>query len=153
MLTTIPTTLDTAFQPVDRGPAVVLDRLANSILGAFFAVYRELGYGFLPSVYLKALALELSTRCLRFEHQVPFSVFYQGRKVGHYRADLAVEARAIVEIRVGPVVTPVDESQVLNSLRCSQAEVALLLHFGPVADFRRFDAPLAKRLPDTAEGH
>lgn len=141
MLTTIHTSLDGAHNPTDRAPAVLLDRLAGTILGAFYAVHRELGYGFLPSVYLKALALELAQRAVRFDHQVPFGVFFKGRKIGHFRADLCVEGRVIVEVRCGLSLAAPDEAQLIHFLRSSSAELGLLLHFGPEPDFRRVEGP------------
>ena len=36
--------------------------LTEAIIGAFYAVYGDLGYGFLEKVYANALALELHAR-------------------------------------------------------------------------------------------
>ncbi len=37
-----------------------------SILGAFFCLYKELGSGFLESVYQESLEIELAARGIRF---------------------------------------------------------------------------------------
>ena len=43
--------------------APLIDReLTEAIIGAFFEVYNELGYGFLESVYRRALRIALTAR-------------------------------------------------------------------------------------------
>ena len=54
-----------------------------------------MGYGFLERVYEKALALELESMGLRVGRQRPIKVFYLGREVGDYYADLIVEGLVI----------------------------------------------------------
>ncbi|MFI5310207.1 MAG: GxxExxY protein [Gemmatimonadales bacterium] len=61
--------------------------LTRVIIGAFFDVYNELGYGFVESVYQRALPLALTTRGVRSERERPLAVYYKGAAVGDYRAD------------------------------------------------------------------
>lgn len=58
--------------------------LTGKILGAFFQVHKELGYGFSEKVYEKALAILLSEIGLKVETQVRLSVCYHGQKIGEY---------------------------------------------------------------------
>ena len=53
--------------------------LTEEIIGAFYAVYNELGFGFLESVYENAMAIAL--------REYGFSVEQQ---VGEFRCDLLV---------------------------------------------------------------
>jgi len=64
--------------------------LTEVIIGAFFAVYSSLGYGFLEKVYVNALKLELENRGLKVLSEFPIVVRYLGQKVGEYYADLVV---------------------------------------------------------------
>lgn len=117
---------------------LVHEQTTGRILAAFFAVHRELGHGFADAVYLRALILELASRGVQAEQDVPLGVFYKGRKIGTYAADLLVEGKVVLSVRTGPELQEGDRLRLLNAMRCSQAEVGMLLHFGPKPDFRRF---------------
>lgn len=100
-------------------------------IGAFYRVYNGMGFGFLESVYRNALAKELSKAGVTFEREVPVDVWYDGDKMGHFKADFLVEGRVILEVKASIVLTEADRKQLLNYLRGSSVEVGLLLHFGP----------------------
>lgn len=118
-----------------RAPSVLNDRMVATILAAFFTVHRELGRGFVPGVYQRALALEFLQRGLSFEQEVPLSVFYKGTKVGHYRAPFVVDGRLVLEVRSRARIEVGDEQELAACLRSSTCEAALLVNFGAVATF------------------
>ena len=103
----------------------------GKIITCFFRVYDELGFGFLESVYQRAMAFELTESGLVAEPEVLIEVLYRGEKVGHFRADLMVERKVILEIKASQALADSDRTQLFNYLRGSQAELGLLLHFGP----------------------
>jgi GxxExxY protein len=107
------------------------------ILGAFYAVHSELGFGFLERVYANSLAVLLERAGLRVDRQVSFEVIFHGQSVGNYRADLMVEGRVVVEVKAGRSIIPQHSAQLLNYLRASQLKVGLLLNFGGLPDFKR----------------
>ena len=111
--------------------------LTGTIIRLFYRVYNRLGYGFLESVYCRALAIEFEAAGIRFVREAPIDVWYEGTRVGHYRADFLVEDRVIVEVKACEVLTQAHREQLLNCLSCSTLEVGLLLHFGPKARFKR----------------
>lgn len=111
--------------------------LTREIIGAFYAVYNSLGYGFLEKVYENALAIELRRRGLTVEQQKPICVYYQGEIVGEYFADLVVNDLVIVELKAGRTITETHEAQLLNYLKATPYEVGLLLNFGPTAEKKR----------------
>ena len=111
--------------------------ITEQILAAFFVLYRDLGYGFLETVYVNALLVELQRRGLRVERERSIEVMYQGVAVGAYRCDLIVEGRVMVEIKSTPTLADIHERQLLNYLKASSVEVGMLLHFGPTPHFRR----------------
>jgi GxxExxY protein len=112
--------------------------LSYEIVGAFYTVYNVLGYGFLERVYANALALELQMRNLKVQREVPVEVFYEGQRVGFYRMDMLVEGRVLIEVKSSAAVGETDNRQLFNYLRASQLPLALLLHFGPKPQFKRF---------------
>ncbi len=122
-----------------RTPRVLQDRVVASVLGAFFAVHRELGGGFVVGVYQRSLALEFSQRGISHARDVVLSVFYKGCKVGQYQAPFIVDGRVLVDVRAVPRLEGADEADVRNALRACGSEAALLLNFGVAASFRHVE--------------
>ena len=89
-----------------------------------------LGFGFLESVYRRALAIELRARGHRCAEEGLIEVQYKGVVVGAYRFDLLVDDRVLVEAKSGEALAPTAKRQLLNYLRAKKVEVGLLLHFG-----------------------
>ena len=120
-----------------NGRGLIDEDLTRVIIGAFYKVYNAMGYGFLESVYSRALYIELRRRGLRVEREVETVVFYDGHPVGRYRIDLLVEGRIVLEIKSTRLLAPEHRRQLLNCVRCSDMQVGLLLHFGPDPKFYR----------------
>lgn len=119
------------------GFALMHGELTREIIGAFYDVYNALGYGFVESVYQRALPLALNARGVRSERERPLTVRFMGAVVGDYRADLVVEGKVIVESKVADKIFPVHEMQLLNYLKATGMTVGLVLNFGPRPTFRR----------------
>ena len=73
--------------------------LTEQIIGAFYAVYSVLGYGFLENVYVKSLMIELKQRGMKADDQFPINVYYLGQQIGEYYADLIINDLVILEIK------------------------------------------------------
>ena len=114
------------------------ESLTRGLIGSFFEVYDNLGYGLLENPYVGALKVEFSERGIRWESEVPVAVNYKGRLVGYYRTDFVIEGRVIVEVKADAKVTDAHERQLRNYLRCSSYELGLLFVFGLKPQFRRF---------------
>ena len=54
-------------------------QLTQRIIGVFYQVYNELGYGFLESVYVEALADALRQSKLRVDRELPLAVSISGK--------------------------------------------------------------------------
>lgn len=123
----------------------------GEVIRLFYRVYDRLGFGFLESVYANALAHELAAAGVPFEREVPVDVWYDGVRMGYYRADFIVASRVVLELKATALLSDADGRQLLNCLRCTRLEVGLLLHFGPKAAFdRKFYTNDRKRdLPET----
>ena len=111
--------------------------LTDKILGAFFQVYKELGYGFSEKVYENALVLLLSEDDLKVEQQKPITVYYHGQVVGEYIADVLVNDLVLLELKSAKNIVEQHVAQLLNYLKSTGIEVGLLLNFGPQAEFKR----------------
>lgn len=137
MLTPLAVRASAGAEAIDVDFSFLCERLVACTLSGFFAVHRELGAGFSETIYQKALAHELVLRGLSLEHEVPFSVFYRGRKVGHCRADICVEGRLLVTVRSALSVQEIDVKVLENQLRFGALPVGLLLNFGTSPEFVR----------------
>jgi GxxExxY protein len=104
--------------------------LTEVILGACFEVSNELGVGFLESVYEKALLIALRQKGLAVVSQAAIAVNFRGESVGHFFADLLVCEEIIVELKSVKVLAPEHLAQVINYLRATGLETALLVNFG-----------------------
>lgn len=112
-------------------------QLTEQIIQCFFEVYRQLGFGFLEKVYEHALMIELQRRGLHARNQQPTIVFYNGRTVGEYFADIVVEEAVIIELKAAEALVLEHETQLINYLRATNIEVGLLLNFGKKPGIRR----------------
>ena len=105
--------------------------LTERVIGVFYEVYNELGYGFLESVYRKSMQLALMKNGLSVQAEAPIAVFFRGENVGDFRADLVVEGCILLELKTAETIVAAHEAQVLNYLRSTTLELGLLLNFGP----------------------
>lgn len=116
------------------------DPRTYAIIGAAMEVHRTLGRGFLEPVYQAALALEFTKREIPFDREVSLAVTYHGQPLDVcYRADFICFNSVIVELKAVRAVTAVEEAQVINYLKATELEVALLLNFCAASlEYRRF---------------
>ena len=111
--------------------------ITDRIINGFFKVYNTLGYGFLEKVYENALFIELVAMGLIAERQKQINVYYEGKRVGEYFADIFVESCVIVELKAAETLCEEHEFQLINYLKATDLEVGLLLNFGKKPTFRR----------------
>lgn len=102
-----------------------------AIQGAIFEVYREMGCGFLESVYQECLEKELRTRQVPFEAQKELVLTYKGETLSQtYRPDFICYEKIIVELKAVKEIAPEHKAQLLNYLKASGLELGLLINFG-----------------------
>ncbi len=96
-------------------------------------VHRELGPGFIESVYEAALLEELQAQGLAFRNQYPVQVLYKGKPVKDFQLDLVVENEVVVELKAIKQLGDVERAQVLSYLKAAAKKVGLLINFGEAA--------------------
>lgn len=106
------------------------EEITREIIGAAFEVHRVLGYGFLEKVYQRAMQVELIKRGLQAELEHDIKVFFKDALVGEYQADIFVENKVMVELKVSKTYNAEDEPQLLNELKATRIKVGLLINFG-----------------------
>lgn len=111
--------------------------ITDKVLKAFYAVYNELGFGFLEKVYENAMVIELRKLGLDCAKQHPIKVKYEGNIVGDYFADIIVENIVILELKAAEAIAEEHELQLINYLKATEIETGLLLNFGRKPEFKR----------------
>jgi len=101
------------------------------IVGAAMTVHRELGSGFLESVYLEAMEIEMSSLQIPFESQVPLNIFYKANPLKKkFAADFVCFGKIIVELKALSGLVSEHDSQVINYLKATGYKLGLLINFG-----------------------
>jgi GxxExxY protein len=119
-------------------PIVLKHReLTEKIIGIFYDVYNELGYGFLESVYQESLVIALCDAGLSIERQPAIPVWFRGHEVGRFRGDVLEEGTVLLELKCARILEPSNEAQLLHYLKSTAVEIGLLLNFGSRPQFRR----------------
>ncbi len=114
------------------------EELTQQVIAAAFAVQTKLGCGFLEKVYENALAIELAKRQRDVQRQLPIQVKYDGQIVGDYVADLIVDQRVLVEVKVVKDLADIHLAQCLNYLKATGLQTCLLMNFAkPRLEFKR----------------
>ena len=102
----------------------------EKIIGIFYDVYNETGADFLEKVVQTAMVIALRAAGMTAEERVSFPVFFRGEMIGQFFPDIVVNGIVLVEIKSKHALSNQDEAQVINYLRGSPLEVALVLNFG-----------------------
>jgi len=105
--------------------------ITHKIIGAAYSVYKQLGFGFLESVYKKAMVIELAKNSLNVQEEKPFLVYYDNQVVSDFYVDLFVEETVIVELKSLQGLTKEHEVQLVNYLHGLNKEIGMLINFGP----------------------
>ncbi|MCK4312120.1 MAG: GxxExxY protein [Candidatus Cloacimonetes bacterium] len=111
--------------------------ITEKIIKCFYIVFDELGTGFLESVYMKALIIELENIGLNVDSEKEIKVYYRGIIIGNFRADIVVEDKVIIEIKAISALNSQHEAQLLNYLKATGIRVGLLVNFGNKLEFKR----------------
>ena len=107
-----------------------LNVLTDRVIGQAYAVWNELGYGFLEKVYENALAHTLRVERIAVETQKPITVCFRGEVVGEYVADILVAKVVLVELKSCKALSDIHKAQCLNYLKATWLKTCLLINFG-----------------------
>lgn len=104
--------------------------LTEKIIACAYRVYNKMGAGFLESVYEKCLIIELMKSGLIVDVQKSIQVFYDGKLVGDFVADIIVNNTIILELKAVKQLSKTHEVQLVNYLVATGRPVGLLINFG-----------------------
>jgi GxxExxY protein len=116
------------------------DARTHAIIGAAMQVHKELGCGFLETVYREALAVEMAKGEIPFQAEAELPVEYKGYLLNaKYRADSICFESVSVEVKALQKISQTEEAQVINYLKATGLEIGLLVNFGSTSlQYKRF---------------
>lgn len=105
--------------------------LSGAIIEAAIDVHKQLGPGYLETIYENAMKFALGKRALEFTYQQEVRVFYEGEGVGVglHRLDLIVRKGIVVELKAIKALEDIHFAQVRSYLKATGLHVGLLMNF------------------------
>jgi len=107
------------------------ENITHKIIGAAYNVFNTLGFGFLESIYHKALLIELQKAGLKAESEKALKVYYNDIVIGDFSIDVFVEDAVVIELKSVENLSKVHEVQLVNYLNGIKKDIGLLINFGP----------------------
>jgi GxxExxY protein len=120
-----------------RNGGLLEEALTHSVIGAFYDVHRELGFGFREYLYALALERDLVAKGHRVDREVAVMAYYRGEPLAWQTLDLIVDEKLVLEIKATERLHPSATRQLFSYLCATNLEVGLLLHFGHEPKFYR----------------
>ena len=103
--------------------------ITEAIISAAIAVHRELGPGFIESIYEQAIAVQFALRGIAFIRQKPVPLFYRDHQIGEHRLDFLVEEKIVVELKAIDSLEKVHFAIVRSYLKAGGLSDGLILNF------------------------
>jgi len=109
---------------------LIYEEDSYKIRGAIFNVYKELGSGFLESVYQECLEIELEKQKIPFEAQKKLNIEYSGKHIkSTYIPDFICFDKIIIEIKAVETLLPIHKAQLMNYLKICKMKLGFLVNF------------------------
>jgi GxxExxY protein len=105
------------------------EELTSRIIACAINVHRELGPGFLETIYERALVIELQQKNFRLSYQGTAPVYYRERNIGDYRYDILVEETIVIELKAIKRLEDVHFAQVRSYLKAMGLVHGLIFNF------------------------
>jgi GxxExxY protein len=116
------------------------DEKTYAIIGAAMEVHSVLGPGRLEAVYHEAFEIEFNQRGISYCSKPQIDIYYKEHKLQkYYMPDFIAFDDIVVELKAESSLTRADEAQIINSLKCCNKKVGLLINFGEASlQWKRF---------------
>lgn len=109
---------------------IVYKELSYKIIGVAMEVHKELGYGYLEKVYENAMMVLFQEKEINAQQQRELNVIFRGTEIGKYIADIVVEDRVIIELKVATGIKDIHKAQVANYLKTTGLKLGIIINFG-----------------------
>lgn len=109
---------------------IVFKDESYKIQGVIFEVYREIGPGFLESVYQECLEIELAKHRIPFQSQADINIRYKEITLNQYfKADIICYDKIIIELKAVKQLDNIHRAQLFNYLKATGMKLGLLVNF------------------------
>lgn len=118
---------------------LLYQELTKDIRQVAYEVHQYFGSGFLEKVDENALAYKIRQSGYTCQQQVPIKVYFENNViVGEYFADILVEDKIIIEIKIAETIQKIHYAQLKNYLKATRIRLGLLINFGTeILQFKR----------------
>jgi GxxExxY protein len=103
--------------------------ITEPIIAAAIRVHRELGPGFLETIYEEALAVEFALSGIQFIRQHPVPLFYRDHQIGEHRLDFLVDGKIVVELKAISELEDIHFAICRSYLKATNLQDGLLFNF------------------------
>lgn len=104
--------------------------LSYQIIGCAYDVFNEIGGGHHEKHYQRAMAMLFNERKINFKEQLYYPLKFQEKIIGKLYFDFLIEEKVIVEIKKGDNYSKRHIEQVLEYLKTSKLQLAIIINFG-----------------------
>ncbi len=108
---------------------LILPELSYKLNGIFFEVQNKLGTKFQEKHYVKAICSLLQEMGIAFKVEVPFRVMFKEQDLGLFKADLVVDEKILVEVKVVDRLTVDHRQQIIRYLDALTMPLGILVNF------------------------
>ena len=119
-------------ESANAGKLLRHSEVTEQVIAAGIRVHRELGPGFLESIYEEALAVEFALSGIQFIRQHPVPLFYRDHQIGEHRLDFLVEGKIVVELKAISELQDIHFAAGRSYLKATNLQDGLLLNFATV---------------------
>jgi len=109
---------------------ILFKELSYDIIGSAMEIYKQLGVGFLESVYEEAFKIELLSNKIPFESKKKYPVMYKNTFVKDFFCDLVIDNKIIIELKAISNISNIERAQVLNYLKVTGLKLGIIVNFG-----------------------
>jgi GxxExxY protein len=113
--------------------AYEFEPLSGRIIEAAICVHKELGPGFLESIYHRAMEIALRHRQIPFSTEKTIRIWFEQEDAGYHRFDLVVADEIIVELKAIRALDDIHFATLRSYLKAAGLHVGLLLNFNAPA--------------------
>lgn len=107
-----------------------LNNLSAKVVDCIYQVHKNLGAGYLESIYEECLCIELKEQGIAFQRQFPINIVYKSKPVdANFRLDLVVEGKILIELKSVEVLLPVHQAQIYSYLNMAALSLGFLVNF------------------------
>lgn len=108
---------------------IIYKELSYVVNGILFEVQNKLGTKFQEKHYVKAVCALLKQKSIPFLLEVPFTITFEGEKLGKFKVDMIIDKKILVEFKATDRLTNDHRQQMLRYLKSLNYKLGLLVNF------------------------